>query len=180
MGERDYASVADALGELVEGGLARGINATSAASRAWWLANGDFEHRHTCGVFLKDLSDLDRAPALYVYLDTSSILQDFTTNREVYLARLENVGFEVSDVQFRLSRRPRRPRAGEAGAAVPGAAGTAAAPPRERAVTPDDERRAREAVADLPDGLRERVADAMLSSISKQRRKDTENRTTAR
>lgn len=167
------SSLREALGEVVDGGLARGMGATQRASRAWWQANGDFEHRHTCGVFLKDLSELDRAPELYVYIDSSAVLQDFATNREIYLTRLENAGFVVSDVRFRLSKFPRRDSGGATSGVGPAAHGRADAGPLPPA-TEEERDRARRACEDLPDGLRDRVAAAMLSSMVRQRCKDTE------
>lgn len=169
MADGTASSLGAALGEVVDGGLARGMGATQRASRAWWQVNGDFEHRHTCGVFLKDLSELDRAPELYVYIDSSAVLQDFATNREIYLTRLENAGFVVSDVRFRLSKFPRR------GVAAPGVVPAARAASEPLPPATEEERdRARRACEGLPDGLRDRVAAAMLSSMVRQRCKDTE------
>lgn len=174
MADGKASSLQEALGEVVDGGLARGMGATQRASRAWWQANGDFEHRHTCGVFLKDLSELDRAPELYVYIDSSAVLQDFATNREIYLTRLENAGFVVSDVRFRLSKFPRRGSGPPASDASPAAHALRAVAAPLPPATEEERDRARRACEDLPDGLRDRVAAAMLSSMVRQRCKDTE------
>ncbi|HIU23593.1 hypothetical protein [Olsenella sp. Marseille-QA0557] len=170
MDNNQPVSIASVLGSYLDNELAQNINVTQNASRAWWRANGDFEHRHTCGVYLKDLSDLDRAPELYVYIDSNAVLQDFTTNREIYLARLENIGFIVSDVQFRLSK-----YAGHRSKQKQIEIQSASSPVSAKLPEPTSEEvhEVQQACSELPDGLRERVESAMLNSILRQKEKDT-------
>lgn len=171
MDNNEPVSIASVLGSYLDNDLANNLNVTQNASRAWWRANGDFEHRHTCGVYLKDMSDLDRAPELYVYIDSNAVLQDFTTNREIYLARLENIGFEVSDVQFRLSKYSRRKTKADKTESQSISSLISAKLPEP---TYDELREVKQACSKLPDGLRERVESAMLSSILRQKVKDAE------
>ncbi|MGN0084974.1 MAG: hypothetical protein ACI38S_05235, partial [Atopobiaceae bacterium] len=90
----------------MSGSMKRGMSMQARASAAWWQANGDLEHRHTQGIYVKEFKT--KAPVLYVYIDTSALLQDFTTNKELYLARLANRGFAASDIKFQLSRKGRK------------------------------------------------------------------------
>ena len=154
--------------DLLSHELSAGASCAMSAGRAWHQANGDFEHRHTCGVFLKDMSEQGLEPILFVYIDSNVIMQDFTTNREVYLLRLRNIGFAVSDVQFRLSKY-KRPRAAEKGAASP-----AATKPALPEATAAEIAWAQGATAKLPDGLREKVCKAMISSARRQRAKGSQ------
>lgn len=87
----------------MSGSMKRSMSMQARASAAWWQANGDLEHRHTQGIYVKEFKT--KAPVLYVYIDTSALLQDFTTNKELYLARLANRGFAASDIKFQLSRK---------------------------------------------------------------------------
>lgn len=172
MDNNQPVSIASVLGSYLDNEFAQNLNVTQSASRAWWRANGDFEHRHTCGVYLKDMSDLDRAPELYVYIDSNAVLQDFTTNREIYLARLENIGFVVSDVQFRLSkysRRKSKQTTVEPHSKSPATSGKLPKPTAEEILE------VQQACSELPDGLRERVESAMLNSILRQKEKDTDD-----
>ena len=87
-----------------------GANVFSRASQlkraiqAWNEANGDRERAHTKAVFLAPPRTHGCAPRLIVYVDSNVLLVDFKTNTELYLARLANWGFEVSQIDFRLSR----------------------------------------------------------------------------
>jgi hypothetical protein len=49
-----------------------------------------------------------------VGVDTHSFLSDVSANKEIYLARLENVGFAASALEVRLARRRRDARPGSA------------------------------------------------------------------
>ena len=37
----------------MSGSMKRGMNMQARASAAWWQANGDLEHRHTQGIYVK-------------------------------------------------------------------------------------------------------------------------------
>ena len=104
------------LATLVEGRMARAMSATQRAQMAWYKANGDRERAHTRGVFLKRPRVAGAAPILGVYVDTHAMATDFGVNKDIYLARLANVGFAVSGIDFLVSRNPgkvpeRRPSA---------------------------------------------------------------------
>lgn len=166
-------SAAHALGGLIETGLARSYSGTQGAAAAWFRANGDLEHRHTAGVFLKESADGRTPPILIVYIDSSSMLADFTTNKDLYAIRLAHAGFEVSDVQFKLSRNART--------AIP----TEAPDTKRKVLEPlpeltDGELRAiEEQTADLPEAVRDSVKDAMISSLRREKSLSTEEGTTS-
>ena len=114
MGEYDMARpsrVGDLLDGVLGDGLAGRLNVTQLAARAWFSVAGNLERTHTMGLFVNEKPDA-ALPELIVYVDSNAIAQDLMVNREIYVARLEHVGFEVSDVQFRLSRKA-RPRGEE-------------------------------------------------------------------
>ena len=159
-------SAGSLLNDLLDHDLSRGVSAARTAARLWHRANGDFERRHTCGVFLKDLSARGEDPILIVYIDSNAVMQDFTTNREIYRLRLANQGFSVSDVQFKLSKY------GHGSPSVGGGAAT------EKTVChelpgPTEEQVAivRDACANLPESIRGKVCEAMISSMRRQRAK---------
>ena len=156
------------LNDLLDHDLSRGVSAARTAGRLWHRANGDFERRHTCGVFLKDLSAQGEDPLLIVYIDSNAVMQDFTTNREIYRLRLANQGFNVSDVQFRLSKY---------GHGSPSVTGSVMVGKEARCDLPkptaEQVATAREACANLPESIRGRACEAMISSMRRQKAKKT-------
>ena len=155
--EKSPVSVGDVfsavMGDLDARGSAR---STWSAGRAWYAVNGDIERAHTTGVFVREPSGRQTLPTLIVYVDSRARATDFTANREIYLGRLERVGWHFEEVQFRESKRP---------AALP-------APARERrSFSPDaaplsdaDAARIDELCAEVPESLRESVSRAMRES----------------
>lgn len=105
VGESDVAGL---VSSYLSGSLGRELSANQRAARAWYGVCLERERNHTCGVFLKE--EDDKLPLLVVYLDTNVIMQDFSTNKEIYLLRLESIGFPVSDIHFRLSKFKREQR----------------------------------------------------------------------
>ncbi|MDY4522642.1 MAG: hypothetical protein SPD80_03495 [Atopobium sp.] len=158
-------------GELMVGllttDLSVGLSDTQKAYRAWFGANGKFEQTHTCGIFLKDMAAQNRLPILYVYIDNPGILQDFTTNKEIYLVRLAHFGFEVSDIQFKLSRYPKRHKADDSEKKQLSPEG----PLQE--VTQEQKNKANELTKHLSEPLKTKVYDAIISSMRRQMSKDS-------
>lgn len=152
------------MGSLMGDGMSRKLSDSQRAARAWYAANGDLEHRHTCGVFLKEGVRKGESPTLFVYIDSSSMLQDFTTNRDIYLIRLAHNGFDVADIQFRLSKtRKKSSSARVAGAPRP-------QPSHEELPPLDPDRMAEieRQTGDLPESLRKAVSEAMTLSYRRQ------------
>lgn len=141
------------------------------AGYAWNKAVGTVERAHTMGLYLEKRDD--GAPVLHVYVDSSSLLQDFTTDHLLYERRLAAVGFPVERVVFSLSRKAgQRTRAAEALAAqVPtaripqGPLQTAPALSTLPDLTPEELSFVECACAPLPDGLKEEAQNAMKASI---------------
>jgi hypothetical protein len=76
-------------------------DASRKATRIWLEVNGDIERKHTMATFL---SEDGGKKTLVVYIDSSALIQNFSTNRLLYLGRLANGGLEVDDIRFKLSR----------------------------------------------------------------------------
>lgn len=154
---------AEGVGSLikgyVQGHLSEGLSLTQRAGAAWWRANGDLEHRHTQGIYVKEYKT--KAPVLYVYIDTSSLLQDFTTNKELYLARLANRGFAVSDIRFQLSRKKRG-----AQDALP-AASAKPSPRPLKPLSPETADEIDSAASALPEDIRKSVSEALKLMVAR-------------
>lgn len=73
----------------------------------WYKVNGNFERKHTCGLFLKEPSGKEQYPTLIVYIDKNVVMQDFRTNKGIYLIRLKAQGLILRDIQFVLTKNPR-------------------------------------------------------------------------
>ena len=104
----------------------RELSLQQQARNAWWKATGDKEHTHTTGVFLiapkhtpqksishltashsRKPSSLSSACKLCIYLDNELLVVDFSVNKELYLIRLEALGFPVQDIMFKISHLPK-------------------------------------------------------------------------
>ena len=104
------------------------------------------------------------APVLGVYVDSHAMATDFGVNKDIYLARLANIGFEVSGIEFVPSREGYR--------ATRGSRGAAKVARSEETLPPLDETELKEVeslVRDLPEPLRTSVSKAV--SLSKRREK---------
>ena len=163
--DEDTSSLVSSLmSEVVDGTMMSRMSANQRASAAWYRANGDRERAHTTGVFLKRPRVAGAAPILGVYVDSHVMATDFGVNKDIYLARLANVGFEVSGIEFIPSREGYR--------TARGSRTTAKAPRCEEVLPPLDESELKEVeflVRDLPEPLRTSVSKAV--SLSKRREK---------
>lgn len=165
---RDAASSAgDVLRRYLGGEFGGHLSDAQRAAAAWYGCNGVVERKHTTGVYLRQGRSAGAAPVLGVYVDSSSRLTDFTARREIYLARLANFGYAVSGVEFRLSKRrfvSDRERREEPCAPKP--------LPR---LTPAEEARVQDLVADVPEPLKESVSRAVRFSFMRQKAKETQD-----
>lgn len=159
--EGRQTSIGEALGGLMSSEAFTRYSGNERAAQAWFSANGDFEHRHTRGVFLRESTRQGVAPVLIVYVDNSSIQTDFRADKDIYLVRLAHYGFEVSDVEFKLSRSghgvryelPEKKRV---------------APPMPE-LTEEELAFVDQSVAPLEGSMRERVRNAMISSLRREK-----------
>jgi hypothetical protein len=148
---------------LMDDRMSRHLTANQRAWKAWYRANGDRERTHTKGVFLRRPRSGQGDPLLVVYVDSHALVTDFGVNKELYLARLANVGFRVSGISFQLSRK----KVGSQGQRTPR--------PSHGLPSPLPELDAREhadvasLVSELPESLRATAARAI--ELSKQRAK---------
>jgi hypothetical protein len=184
--EHNQETIASVISHFVGSDMRAHMSAAQRAAAAWYRANGDVERSHTTGVFLKRPLRKGDAPILGVYVDSHSRLTDFTVNREIYLARLHNVGLEVSGIEFLLTRHTTESGAGVRGNAARAAGtGTASSPrPGTRGfsssgqmpntidlpeLTDAQRDEIARSTAGLPESLREKVARAMSYSMRRQR-----------
>lgn len=165
---RDAASSAgDVLRRYLGGEFGGHLSDAQRAAAAWYGCNGVVERKHTTGVYLRQGRSAGGDPVLGVYVDSSSRLTDFTARREIYLARLANFGYAVSGVEFRLSKRrfvSDRERREEPCAPKP--------LPR---LTPAEEARVQDLVADVPEPLKESVSRAVRFSFMRQKAKEPQD-----
>lgn len=170
-GATESESLKDALSSFMQATFTKQLSEQQKAYRAWYSANGDFEHRHTCGLYLNTKVGQNKPPALIVYLDTNAIMQDFTTNKDIYLIRLQNIGFEVSDIQFRLSKEPKKQSAPQKIEDLKQNQETLVTDKVD--LTDEEILWAQEMAQRAPEAIRENVYKAIIASVARQRLKNT-------
>lgn len=161
-GERPE-SVANLMDEVLNRQMARRLSANQRAAAAWFRANGDRERNHTVGVFLKRPRSAGSAPIVGVYVDSHAMATDFGVNKDIYLARLANIGFEASGIEFVVSRQPRR------ATTTPGERRVEDGPATLPELDAAERQEVESLVRDLPESMRAAAARAV--SIAKRREK---------
>lgn len=168
--------LAEVISEVVGGRMASRLSRNQMAAHAWFVANGDLERSHTCGVYLRRPRVRGADPVLGVYVDTPSRVTDFRANKELYLSRLANVGLAVSDIDFRLTRSAREPKAAPGSPSHARAAARGVSAPL-RQLSPGEEERVRDLTAELPEGLRQSAAHAMSAALRREKTDKTQSGT---
>lgn len=84
---------------------------TQRTMALWCQAAGEIGARHTRGVFLRESAT--GLPTLIVYLDSSPLIYEYTTDMGLYRDRLALLGMGVASLEFRLSRYTGQERSGE-------------------------------------------------------------------
>lgn len=167
-GDERPSSVRGLMSEIVDGSLGSRMTANQRAAAAWYRANGDRERRHTTGVFLKKARVRGAAPVLGVYVDSHAMATDFGVNKDIYLSRLANIGYEVSGIEFLPSRTPRKAARQDRVAPAP-----AQGPLPELDET--ERERVEGLVEGLPDSLRESVSKAVTLSLRREKLQGSQN-----
>lgn len=172
--EREFGSkpperVGSLVGEVVNDRMAAKMSSNQRAAAAWYRANGDREHKHTTGVFLKRARVAGAAPILGVYVDSHVMATDFGVNKDIYLARLANIGFAVSGIEFIVSRKGYR--AGKAREMA-----KESAPEVLPELSPQEAVEVESLTAQLPDAIRENASKAIAMSLRRQKLEKTQNR----
>ncbi|MDD5799986.1 MAG: hypothetical protein PUD09_05025 [Coriobacteriales bacterium] len=101
---RSASSAGDLVRSVVGQRDGAKLSLNQQAARAWYSCNGDTERRHTTGVYLRRGRGANSAPVLGVYVDSHAYLNDFSAQKDLYLSRLAYFGFQVSGIEFRLSK----------------------------------------------------------------------------
>lgn len=157
--DRDRAvPVSAVVSGLMDASASRRMSEAHRAWVAWQRANGDRERAHTVYVTVRPPRRGATDPVVVVGVDTHSFLSDVSANKEIYLARLENVGFAASVLEVRLAR-----RRGDRPSAHGGAPARAASP---RPLTEAERERVRRMVAGLPESIRANASKALEKSIA--------------
>ena len=157
--------------EVVDGRMMARLSANQRAATAWYRANGDRERNHTTGVFLKRGRVAGSAPILGVYVDSHAMATDFGVNKEIYLARLANVGFEVSGIEFVPSREGYRRARKDSASARP------VATPEPLPELDESERQTVESlVSELPETLRASASKAVSLSLRREKSEKAKKR----
>ena len=166
-GGDDPTKIDALIGSLVDDHMVARMSANQRGAAAWFRANGDRERAHTTGVFLKRPRVRGAAPILAVYVDSHAMVTDFGVNKDIYLARLANVGFAVSGIEFLPSREGRRTRQQQGQA--PQMAPTDVLPALDAREAAEAER----LVADLPEALRPSALKAVTNSMRQRKHERT-------
>lgn len=160
--ERRASRAGDVVAGLFDADTTRGMGAAQRAAKAWYVVNGDRERAHTTGVWLNKARRPNLAPVLVVGLDSSLLALELGTNKDLYLARLDWAGVEVSDVRFTVT-----------GRAEDRGAGRRVRRKRDEVVLPDltetERRQVEDATKDFPDGLRQSLSRAMSASLRRNK-----------
>lgn len=174
MGEGDK-SVGELLSQIMGAdGLQRTMNENQRARLAWYSVNGDIEHEHTTGVFVKKGKTAGAAPILGVYVDSRTRAVDFRANREIYLARLSMSGYSFSDVEFLVTKYPKKAAARRIEEKEEASADELPE------LSPEETARVEDLVKDVPDAIRETVFKAVSLSMRREKSADTPSRQNAR
>lgn len=167
-GGRHPERVSDLMREVVDGRLSQRMTANQRATTAWYRANGDRERAHTVGVFLKKARVAGAPPIMGVYVDSHAMATDFGVNKDLYLARLANIGCEVSGIEFIPSRHKRSSQQ------TPGTT-PETTPDQLPELTPLERAEVAALVEDLPDELRPSVSKAIELSKRREKQKSSKN-----
>ncbi len=163
--------VGSVLDSLVGSSLASGMTANQRASVAWHAANGDRERAHTTRVFLRKGKVEGSEPIICVYVDSHAFLTDLNANRDIYLSRLANWGFFVSDIRFEVDRNAHK-RVGQGKGQLLSAEKPAAEAPK---LSAEQQAYVDELVAQAPESLRESISKAIVATMLAESKKASQN-----
>ncbi len=166
------------VSSYIDGRVLKGASDASRALVTWRRIAGKRAAKHTVAVWLNRPKRGDGPPELVVYLDGNALMQDLTTNAELFVERLAYAGLEVARVRFRLSR-----KAGQQTQAQPESPAASTSPTADHAacelppLTALERARVAAAAANLPDELRPSASKAMELSLRRQKLQTTQKGT---
>lgn len=168
------AQAGSLVSSYIDGRVLKGASDASRALVTWRRIAGKRAAKHTVAVWLNRPKRGDGLPELVVYLDGNALMQDLTTNAELFVERLAYAGLEVARVRFRLSR-----KAGQQAQAQSESPAAGTAPAADHAadelppLTALERARVAAAAANLPDELRPSASKAMELSLRRQKLQTT-------
>lgn len=168
------AQAGSLVSSYIDGRVLKGASDASRALVTWRRIAGKRAAKHTVAVWLNRPKRGDGLPELVVYLDGNALMQDLTTNAELFVERLAYAGLEVARVRFRLSR-----KAGQQAQAQSESSAAGTAPAADHAadelppLTALERARVAAAAANLPDELRPSASKAMELSLRRQKLQTT-------
>lgn len=160
--DREFSSIQELMEGFVSVELKEKLDENQKAAFIWNAANGDIERAHTTGVYLK-AGRAGKAPVLGVYLDSAPRVVDFSANKEIYLARLENQGLIFSDIDFKLTRYPKKD------ADVAGGSERTAPAPELPELDEAELRYVEELVEEVPESLRPTVYETVSLMLRREK-----------
>lgn len=172
------AQAGSLVSSYIDGRVLKGASDASRALVTWRRIAGKRAAKHTVAVWLNRPKRGDGLPELVVYLDGNALMQDLTTNAELFVERLAYAGLEVARVRFRLSR-----KAGQQAQAQSESPAAGTAPAADLAadelppLTALERARVAAAAANLPDELRPSASKAMELSLRRQKSQTTQKAT---
>lgn len=172
------AQAGSLVSSYIDGRVLKGASEASRALVTWRRIAGKRAAKHTVAVWLNRPKRGDGPPELVVYLDGNALMQDLTTNAELFVERLAYAGLEVARVRFRLSR-----KAGQQTQAQPESPAAGTSPAADHAacelppLTALERARVAAAAANLPDELRPSASKAMELSLRRQKLQTTQKGT---
>lgn len=172
------AQAGSLVSSYIDGRVLKGASDASRALVTWRRIAGKRAAKHTVAVWLNRPKRGDGPPELVVYLDGNALMQDLTTNAELFVERLAYAGLEVARVRFRLSR-----KAGQQTQAQPESPAAGTSPAADHAacelppLTALERARVAAAAANLPDELRPSASKAMELSLRRQKLQTTQKGT---
>lgn len=172
------AQAGSLVSSYIDGRVLKGASDASRALVTWRRIAGKRAAKHTVAVWLNRPKRGDGPPELVVYLDGNALMQDLTTNAELFVERLAYAGLEVARVRFRLSR-----KAGQQTQAQPETPAAGTSPAADHAacelppLTALERARVAAAAANLPDELRPSASKAMELSLRRQKLQTTQKGT---
>lgn len=92
----------EVVNSYIDKKISTGLSKTNKAYVMWCKAAGKRAASHTMAVWINEKK---KPVELVVYLDNNSLIVDYTTNAELYIDRLNYIGFPVSGLKFRLSNK---------------------------------------------------------------------------
>ena len=164
--ERPPAHVSSVVTSVLDTSASPQLAKRRQAWLAWQRANGDRERAHTVFVSTREPRRGATDPIVVVGVDSHAFLSDLSANKEIYLARLRNVGFAASALEVRIAQRKVNTSTGKAQTPLAQSSVT----PTDLELTPEERAYVADMVARLPESIKPSASKALEKSILRKKR----------